>query len=398
MTDSLVLTSLNSADRTPELPRVMPALPEGLKFGVGGCVGLRAFAGLGSMGQRWLMLDLGTAAAQWTDMPPFPGVPREQACAVTVGADIWVLGGLAAASDGMPGHVLDDIYRFDAATLSWSQVDSRVPGGLLGASGALLPDGRLYFFGGVNKYVMDGFLREAARTADSDARQRLLRAYLEQAPENYHFAADVRCYDPALNRWSALPAPDFLPVVGAALACEEGLVTLIGGEIKPGLRADRVQQVRFDKPAALDWLAPSSLPVPGGQAVQEGLAGAFCGFSHGVLLCAGGTHFPGARARFAAGHHFAHEGLRKSWRREIYARTDEGWRQVGRLPAGRAHGISLELGGRLWLLGGEGEDGQALADLLLLDEDLPPLVSGGLAPAQACTEKLQCRTDQTSAD
>jgi N-acetylneuraminate epimerase len=85
-----------------------------------------------------------------------------------------------------------------------------------------------------------------------------------------------------------------------------------------------------------------------------------------MLVAAGGTHFPGAWQRYAQGQTFAHEGLRKRWLSQIYGLMDDQWRPVGRLPAPRANGISLEVDDGLVLIGGDSDEARPCLDTLWL--------------------------------
>jgi len=360
----------------------VPALPSPLKLGSGCTNAERLYAGLGSMGRRWMVLDGGGRSPTWQDLPEFPGTLREQAVALPVGADVLVFGGMALPEGGEPSRVLDDVFLFDGVRQTWHQLDTQIPGGLLGATGVRLPSGQLCFLGGVDREVFDTVMRELAQATGDADKSDVMRRYLAQCPEDYRFQATVRCYDPARRLWTEMNVEGLQPVVGAAVASSGSQVWLVNGEIKPGLRTDQVQRLRsWGTRATLEQV--SALPCVDASTPQEGLAGAFCGFSRGVLLCAGGTNFPGARHRFQDGHMHAHQGLTRAWRREVYAYLREQWTCVGELPEGRAYGLSHEQGGRLWLIGGEGAQGQPLSDALSVEWTGTQLSVGSLEAAQA---------------
>ena len=111
------------------------------------------------------------------------------------------------------------------------------------------------------------------------------------------------------------------------------------------------------------------MPAPAGEAVQEGVAGAYAAEVDGAVLVAGGANFPGARANSEAGRWFAHEGLTKTWRSEVYALTGEGWEQVGRLPQGLAYGASFSVPEGLLVVGGEDGEGNARTEVFELKWD-----------------------------
>ena len=110
---------------------------------------------------------------------------------------------------------------------------------------------------------------------------------------------------------------------------------------------------------------------------QEGLAGAYAGFSNGALLVAGGANFPGARQRYHAGHLYAHEGLTKTWHDQIYALVDDQWHLAGRLPCSMAYGLAFELPEGVLLVGGELQGGAATAAVHLMRWDGEAVRFGG---------------------
>jgi N-acetylneuraminate epimerase len=110
---------------------------------------------------------------------------------------------------------------------------------------------------------------------------------------------------------------------------------------------------------------PDLPPATAGQ-VQEGLAGAYTGHSGGALLLAGGTNFPGSTAQFARGALYAHEGLTKTWHGTVYALRGGRWTVAGQLPQAQGHGVSVQYGDELLLIGGETTGGAASAKVLSL--------------------------------
>lgn len=345
----------------------LSSLPQGLKQGVGALHDGSFYFGLGSAGHAWWRVEAGPGGAGARRVADFPGPRRDQAIAAAVGPHIYVFGGAGIASAGAATSALTDAFRYDVRSDAWSQLPGDSPHALLGAA-ALVNRDRAVFVGGVSKVVFDGFFAEQALTADEQERQRLTRIYLGAGAASYDFNPEVHAFSPVENAWHRLGLAPGAPVVGAALAASDDGFVLLGGELKPGLRSRTNWRARICGDG-LDWAAMPELPALPGEAIQEGLAGAFAGYSHGVLLLAGGTNFPGAQARYAAGHHYAHEGLSKTWRDDIWALADGRWQWAGRLPQGRAHGLGLDAGERLLILGGEGAGGTELASCLALEWD-----------------------------
>lgn len=115
-----------------------------------------------------------------------------------------------------------------------------------------------------------------------------------------------------------------------------------------------------------------SLPLP---PIPDalGVAAPFAGVCDGALVVAGGANFPNG---------MPWDGGRKVWHDTVYALETPGgaWRTVGRLPAPRAYGVSLQLTNGLICAGGSDAEG-VRADVWLLTmrrgrlraEPLPPL-------------------------
>ncbi len=79
---------------------------------------------------------------------------------------------------------------------------------------------------------------------------------------------------------------------------------------------------------------------------DDGLAGAFAGVSHGALLVAGGTNFPGNRRPWTSGV--------KTWYDKIFVLDQPGgrWKEAGRLPRPLGYGVALTYQDELLCLGG----------------------------------------------
>jgi N-acetylneuraminate epimerase len=237
--------------------------------------------------------------------------------------------------------------------------------GLLG-SAAVSPDGlRAVFLGGVNKAIFDGFSRDLAGAKDDLEQHRIRRAYMEMRPQDYFFTSDVLAYAPDTNSWQSLGRQPHAATVGSGVALKLNEITLINGEIKPGLRSNEVKRAAINT-SDVSWLQVPDL-VPGyGQQIQEGLAGVFAGYYKDVLLVAGGANFPGAWQRIRAGNNYAHEGLEKKWYTDIYALVEGRWRVAGRLPTALAYGLTFETDDGLLLIGGEQAKGGAMQTVLTL--------------------------------
>ncbi|SDA58210.1 MULTISPECIES: N-acetylneuraminate epimerase [unclassified Janthinobacterium] len=359
--------SAQAADTAPR----WPDFPAPIKNGAGARIGATVYAGLGSAGKAWYALDTGKPGAPWVALAPFPDAARDAASAVAINGLVYIFGGSGKnAPEDKALTVFDTAYVYDPAANSWRQLPTRAPLGIFTASVVSVDQRNIVFFGGVNKAIFDGYFQDyAVGAADNKERQAVVAGhYFDQRPQDYLWTAQVMSYNPQTNQWRNLGTDPQLPTVGAGVAVHGQLVTMVNGEIKPGLRSPNVKEVSVDGDK-LTWKQGGKLPAPPGAARQEGVAGSFAGYSNNVLLVAGGANFPGAWQQFDAGQNYAHKGLKKTWRDDIYARRDGKWWHAGKLPAGMGYGTGIQLDDGVLLIGGELDGGAASKDVFLLQWD-----------------------------
>lgn len=360
-----------SAAHAAEPAKRWPDFPAPIKNGAGARLGATIYAGLGSAGKAWYALDTSKPGAQWVALAPFPDAPRDAASAVVVNGLVYLFGGSGKnAPEDKALTVFDTGYVYDPAANNWRRLPTRAPLGIFTASAVSVDQRNIVFFGGVNKAIFDGYFQDyAVGAADDKERQAVVAGhYFDQRPQDYLWTAQVMSYNPASNQWRNLGTDPQLPTVGAGVAVRGNLVTMVNGEIKPGLRSPQVKEVRIDGDTLL-WQQGGSLPAPPGAARQEGIAGAFAGYSNTVLLVAGGANFPGAWQQFDGGQNYAHKGLKKTWRDDIYARSNGAWSHAGKLPHGLGYGTGIEIDGGVLVIGGELDGGAASKDVFLLTWD-----------------------------
>lgn len=332
-----------------------PDLPTGFKDGVGAQVGSKVYVGLGSLGKSFYVLDLNSLSKGWQKIADFSGAERSGATASVIGNDIYLFGGSGKAEPSDPSPILfDSVYRYDTKKDSWEKMNTTSPVGLLGAS-SYSPDNRqILFFGGYNKAYFDRYLRDISTTdkqVNPEVWQRIVDDYMGMKPTDYKWNRNVISYLPEKQEWRDLGMSPYLPNCGSATVIEGNKVTLISGEIKPGLRTAEVKQYEFgmDQP----WQSLLPLPAPQTSNIQEGVAGAFSGKTNGVTVVAGGANFHGAKQAFENGKMFAHEGLPKAFNSEIYVEKEGIWSTVNSLPEGLAYGASFTTSKGVLIVGGE---------------------------------------------
>lgn len=350
---------------------LIPPLPQGVKSGVGGLVGRQLLAGLGATGAGLFRLDLDAPQAGWQDCAPMPAPAREgAACAVAGGKLVVISGAGKESADAASPVVLTDLHVYDVAQDSW-QRGKDAPVGLLGASAFAVDDDTVAVVGGYNKPLFDAYVAELAKI-DGAADPARLRAhmvgYMGMQPQDYRWNDRIWLYSLSRDAWSDAGAKRGLPTTGAAVLQDGDAVLLVNGEVKPGLRSADILRLTCGA-GGLVWDDSAPLPPVAGADAAEGLAGALAGYAGDMPLIAGGVNFPGARARAASGQWYAHDGLTKTWRAEVYARIDDTWQIAGHLPRGLSHGIAVSAGDSLLLIGGEDQVLQAQTATLVLTWD-----------------------------
>ena len=301
--------SLNVAAAEPG----WPDLPMGVKNGVSARVGDTIYVGLGSAGTAFYALDLKDRAKGWVSRSSFPGPATNGAAAATSHGQIFVFSGNGKPTpDAKSPIIFNTIYNYDPATDNWHSLDATTPIGLSGARAISLSDGRIAVVGGYSKELFDKYMADVSaidkEKSPSDF-EALVASYMSMEPKSYRWNSKVLAFDPRAKRWTDLGENPFLPNCDAAVVpVDQSTFLLISGEIKPGLRTPNVKTIAFADDG-IEWRQLSDLPKPSGDALQEGVAGAYAGSVGDAVLVAGGANFRGARARAEAGRWFAHEGL-----------------------------------------------------------------------------------------
>lgn len=359
-------TAQVSSPATSAVQGTYPELPVGIKNGVGGLIGDTVYIGLGTAGQRFYALNLKRPEGGWQEVTSFPDPSRDQAAGAVVGGKLYVFGGSGKATPEATTAVFNQVHVYDPVGNSWSLLPTRAPREISG--GAAVSDGqRILLFGGVNRNIFDGYFKDiAAAGSDKAQSDAVALAYFNQRPEDYFFGRDVQAYTPATNTWQSLGTVPFQGRAGATFTLQNGTLTIMGGEIKPGLRTAASAQGKVEA-GQVTWKNLPDLTPVSPDTVQDGVAGAFAGYSGNMLLVAGGANFPGSTAAFAQGKLWAHQGLTKTWHDEIYALRGGRWALLGKLPQAQGYGLSVQYGNEVLFVGGELSGGAASTKVFSLE-------------------------------
>ncbi len=262
-----------------------PNLPAGVKNGVSGQDGAQVYVGLGSAGDALYTLDTSAPESGWKTLAAFPGPVPGGAASAMAGGKLYVFSGSGKTNpDDASPIIFTAVHVYDPATNAWAKLDTETPVGLLGAAAYALDDDRIAIFGGYNKELFDKYLHDVLTTdkaAEPEKWQKIVDDYMGMPPADYRWNKDVLVYTISTNSWSTLAQNPWLPNCGAAVVPEKDGLLLINGEIKPGLRTPQIKHVGVDG-NTLTWTQIAPLPAIPGTDLQEGLAGAYAGYSHDV--------------------------------------------------------------------------------------------------------------------
>lgn len=359
--------ALGAMATTSAFAAALPDVPVPFKSGAGAMNDGVIYIGLGTAGQDWYKLDTKAESPKWEAIAKFPEAARDQAQAVALNNKIYVFGGVGKINSDILS-VSNEVFEYDPATNTWTKLLTRSPIGLTGHTVVSADGKNAIVIGSVNKEIFDGFFKDldyAAKAGDKDLSAKINADYISKPVKDYFFNKAVLQYDPQNNLWSNLGDLPYFGTAGSAVAVDpqDQSVFVVNGERKPGLRTSTTVEFTVENGAAKFVQTPDLIPAKG-EKVQEGVAGAFSGYSNGTLVVIGGANFPGSTVAYAKGKNFAHEGCTKTWRDEIFTYANGAWTHAGDLATPLAYGVSIQNGDELILVGGETTGGKATTDVI----------------------------------
>ena len=361
---ALALTAFASS---AALAASLPDVPVPFKSGAGAINDGVIYVGLGTAGQDWYKLDTKSAQPQWQKIAAFPAPARDQAQAVALNGKIYVFGGCGKIDSDITS-VSNEVFEYDPATDTWTKLLTRSPIGLTGHTVVTADGKNALVIGSVNKEIFDGYFSDvdyANKAGDKALLDKINADYNGKLVKDYFFNKAILQYDPQNNLWTTVGNLPYFGTAGSAVAVDpaDHSVFVVNGERKPGLRTATTVKFTVEDDYAKLQNTPDLIPAQGDK-VQEGVAGAFSGYSNGTLVVIGGANFPGSTANYNKGQNFAHNGCTKTWRDEIYTYANGAWSYAGDLATPLAYGVSIQNGDELILVGGETSGGKATTDVL----------------------------------
>ena len=251
----------------------LPSLPEAIDNATATCIGRALYVTGGNQGNGGnalytMNLDTDTDT-EWTKLTDYPGAKRIQPVLLADSEKLYLFGGfdvrsLQEQSDSKKGDskkgdskkkdskyvdsknevkptkvgiISSDYIVYDVANNEWSRpyplpsMSDGSPRALVGAAGTRVNDW-LFLAGGVNY----GIFKDAVEgNAPAD--------YMKRPTEWYQFSKEVLAYNLRTKDWKIIPDVDGFNKAGGILLHHDGLLYMVCGEIKPGIRTNEIKTV-----------------------------------------------------------------------------------------------------------------------------------------------------------
>lgn len=246
----------------------LPELPVATENGAAACVGgcLYLICGQTSEGASnavWRLRlaaaadsDSGEPAAQWERVADVPGPGRVQCSAAALDGNIYLAGGYNPGD----GTVNASLFVYMPESDEWRFVDSlRKPEEMMTSTlvgGSLLADeeaGKLLMVGGVDATIFQeaisrpmkmALARETGDTAFARRLEREAAEYMHHEASWYRFSGEMTSFSVRGQEFSGEVGHPSLARAGAAVVMADGVIYVVNGELKPGIRANTAVALR----------------------------------------------------------------------------------------------------------------------------------------------------------
>lgn len=177
------------------------------------------------------------AAKEAKELAPVPGEEsRTQAVAQLLNGNIYVFSGgdLTAYTDG---------YKYDFASNTWTPVAEVALNGegisLLGAASVKLNESEMLVIGGFNKAIYDDAVYNLANLQGAELAD-FRSGYFGADPYEFNWNSNILTYNCDSNTWKTIGEIPFDAPCGEGLILIGNKIYSINGEIKPGVRTDKM--------------------------------------------------------------------------------------------------------------------------------------------------------------
>lgn len=224
----------------PQDFKVLPSLPKALQEGAAVMVNDNVYVLCGNSNgepqDHMYVLNLKKTSKGWRELAVVPEA-FSQPVAAAFGDKIYLWGGFNPKTKNVSGKG----YRYDIEKDSWNPVVGHPmgeAGTFTGSSLVTLPDGTFLCCGGVDKEVFSRALRYKGNE---------IKQYQSNPIPYFKFQNKAWIFDPLTEQWIDAGEYSGLARAGASLVAEKDGVFLLGGELKPGVRTEKILSSPFQK-------------------------------------------------------------------------------------------------------------------------------------------------------
>ena len=239
MRDILKVTLKNGKLKT----EIYAKLPLGFENGVAQYKDRKIYYGVGKIensegknvnSNKFYVFDLKTKETK--ELAEFPGEARQQTVGQILNNKFYVFSGGSNIS-----YV--DGYAYDFKTNTWKKVANVVVNNekilLLGSNSIKIANDKMLVIGGFN-YDLWNEANDKLSNLKDDKLKDYKTAYFGAEPQSYKWNRKILIFDATKNSWKSIGEVPFDAPCGAALLLMNNNIYSINGEIKPGVRTERM--------------------------------------------------------------------------------------------------------------------------------------------------------------
>lgn len=201
-------------------------------------------------------LDLKNKDRTWSKTKTSGIGERQQPIVFTQNENVFIAGGY---NEGQ-ATASTDVLKFDEKSNKWLKYANITPDDqmlrtFVGATGVTFDENQMLFVGGVNHDRFETALnrikntQEATRLSDASMLQSLLEEknnYMSQDTEWYKFNKTLLIFNTETKEWGSLGDYDQLARAGAGVALWNKKLYIVCGELKPGIRTNKVNCLHLE--------------------------------------------------------------------------------------------------------------------------------------------------------
>lgn len=239
MRDVLKITLKNEKLKT----EIYAKLPLGFENGVAQYKDGKIYYGVGKIensegknvnSNKFYVFDLKTKETK--ELEPFPGEARQQTVGQILNNKFYVFSGGSNVS-------YIDGYTYNFKTNTWNKVADVIVDNekilLLGANSIKIDNDKMLVIGGFN-YDLWNEANDKLSNLKDDELKNYKTAYFGAEPSWYNWNKKILIFDATRNSWKSIGEVPFDAPCGAALLIMNSSIYSINGEIKPGVRTERM--------------------------------------------------------------------------------------------------------------------------------------------------------------